>query len=794
MWARSVAIYALTELVCTVSAAGNTTPCAPPGNATAGTSDGGKEMLSATVRLFNTLLVTLFAVGLGFATVRLKFISPERGDTRGFGFFIGQIVFPCLVFKTVATATLGDVDWGVLLACTLGKAVVMAITWCSTFFFYQARSPKGQRMLNATVFAYFVMASNDFAIGFPVVQALYGEQANMEIYIQGNALIGSLLFIPIVMILFTIGGALDKHDKAKTGLDEEAREGVLQLISNIALQVALNPVIIMTLLGLVVKALPLPIFEDADDGAPIEFVHPISDWLSLVASPFAMCALFITGTSLKSLRLALVPGLLVMMKVVVCAFATYFFAGALTPVKSLENFSFLYGMIPSSSAPLIFANRFAPHTSETIASAILLGLMVAGPFMYGTAVFLQRADMNMTDVVISVHFQTSCVGLICSLLFLLMALVLGPQWGCRSPLKVLLFSYGLLLGVYSAAIFIASPQLGTGFCSAYNRSVGRTPEALLLGWLEQASVVLVFGLQWQLLLRKRGCVAEGRGLIVAVWTLVGSLALGLLVAFGTVPSVASEMCAHVEPKLAPVSLTGNLIWKAALLIVAFALYVASRFSTTDGGLAPACMIIDDDGAAPARAEAADGRFQSSSNSDGAEERSDGDDSSSASSSRRGTWDELSVPESEAIQEDDLNDAEEVQTWEASEPKNIVKTLFLMQALINLMQLVNTFEVAVMNGIMGSFALMLIVEHCALLLRPLILLGLLLLSPKFVDHLSKLARGRLPACCPDSSSDGDQPCSVRRMPTAYFDVCMPVERALSSTPRTTQGSSMRTIYA
>mmetsp|Transcript_41877 Transcript_41877/g.135497 ORF Transcript_41877/g.135497 Transcript_41877/m.135497 type:complete len:793 (-) Transcript_41877:177-2555(-) len=792
MWARSVAIYALTELVCTVSAAGNTTPCAPPGNATAGTSDGGKEMLSATVRLFNTLLVTLFAVGLGFATVRLKFISPERGDTRGFGFFIGQIVFPCLVFKTVATATLGDVDWGVLLACTLGKAVVMAITWCSTFFFYQARSPKGQRMLNATVFATFVVSSNDFAIGFPVVQALYGEQANMEIYIQGNALIGSLLFIPIVMILFTIGGALDKHDKAKTGLDEEAREGVLQLISNIALQVALNPVIIMTLLGLVVKALPLPIFEDADDGAPIEFVHPISDWLSLVASPFAMCALFITGTSLKSLRLALVPGLLVMMKVVVCAFATYFFAGALTPVKSLENFSFLYGMIPSSSAPLIFANRFAPHTSETIASAILLGLMVAGPFMYGTAVFLQRADMNMTDVVISVHFQTSCVGLICSLLFLLMALVLGPQWGCRSPLKVLLFSYGLLLGVYSAAIFIASPQLGTGFCSAYNRSVGRTPEALLLGWLEQASVVLVFGLQWQLLLRKRGCVAEGRGLIVAVWTLVGSLALGLLVAFGTVPSVASEMCAHVEPKLAPVSLTGNLIWKAALLIVAFALYVASRFSTTDGGLAPACMIIDDDGAAPARAEAADGRFQSSSNSDGAEERSDGDDSSSASSSRRGTWDELSVPESEAIQEDDLNDAEEVQTWEASEPENIVNTLFLMQALINLMQLVNTFEVAVRDGIMGSFAVMLTLEHCAFLLRPLILLGVLLLSPKFVDHLSKVARGRLPACCPDSSSDVDTPRGLRRRSTVYFDVCTPVEPALSSTRRTSHGSSVHTI--
>jgi len=140
----------------------------------------------------------------------------------------------------------------------------------------------------------------------------------------------------------------------------------------------------------------------------------------------------------------------------------------------------------------------------------------------------------------------------------------------------------------------------------------------------------------------------------------------------------------------------------------------------------------------------------------------------------------------------LNDAEVVQTWEASEPENIVNTLFLMQALINFMQLVNTFEVAVRDGIMGSFAVMLTLEHCAFLLRPLILLGVLLLSPKFVDHLSKVARGRLPACCPDSSSDVDTPRGLRRRSTVYFDFCTPVEPALSLTRRTTHGSSVHTI--
>ena len=40
--------------------------------------------------------------------------------------------------------------------------------------FYLPRRTLGDRILTASVFASFAMASNDFAIGFPVVDALYG--------------------------------------------------------------------------------------------------------------------------------------------------------------------------------------------------------------------------------------------------------------------------------------------------------------------------------------------------------------------------------------------------------------------------------------------------------------------------------------------------------------------------------------------------------------------------------------------------------------------------------------------
>ena len=45
---------------------------------------------------------------------------------------------------------------------------------------------RGQRILSASVFAFFAVASDDFAIGFPVIDALYVD-LDMGIYITGNA-------------------------------------------------------------------------------------------------------------------------------------------------------------------------------------------------------------------------------------------------------------------------------------------------------------------------------------------------------------------------------------------------------------------------------------------------------------------------------------------------------------------------------------------------------------------------------------------------------------------------------
>ena len=91
------------------------------------------------------------------------------------GFFIGSLVFPLLIFNTVATAELHSVNYGIIMACSLGKVAVMVLTWLLAYATYRPRRSAGQRILTASVFAFFAVASNDFAIGFPVIEALYDK-------------------------------------------------------------------------------------------------------------------------------------------------------------------------------------------------------------------------------------------------------------------------------------------------------------------------------------------------------------------------------------------------------------------------------------------------------------------------------------------------------------------------------------------------------------------------------------------------------------------------------------------
>lgn len=653
---------------------------------------------SATQRLSNTLLVTFAAVFIGFMSKRLGGLDPDQGDMKGFGFFIGTLAFPLLIWKTVATAKLGDADIGILAACTLGKALVMILTWGVTFFGYKRKRKTGQRIQTATVFSFFAIASNDFAIGFPVIDALYGPEENMGLYIAGNALVGSLVFVPIVMILFSVGGALQKQEVEE---EQAPKAGGASKCFLITLDVIRSPVIAMTLLGLLYKlffSITLRRFGEAQ-----KLPSPLSDLVDLVTSPFAMGALFLTGTSLRDSKVSRWPVFLVIMKGVVCAYGTYAFAGYLVQLKDAHdievkvNFSFFYGMIPTSSAPLVFATRYDPESAGQIATAVLLGLVLAGPMMLQTALFLEVAHTEMNSVLGVLQYQINGLSLVCGAMFLTVLAVLHKEW-CTSAVKILIAVYGISVCVYASLGFAMNPRISAQ-CSAFNES-GHTWLSYLIGWMQNFSQSLVILLQF-VCLPKQMWEFEMTSRSVGL-TVLACLILSLVPPLLTVPSTLNEICAAVEPLPQSGSVLPNLIWTFVLLVTMLSLVIRKSFFGR-------------------MASRSDSEFEDSLDGDGGPMSRTESRHSKVSFSSESGEDDIREPSAWFAEDDSWS------TW------SLVNALVGLQLLRFFTQCVNTSLVLFHTGVMGSFAQMLVIENVLMHSQPIVLVIMLFSSHGFSNQ-------------------------------------------------------------
>lgn len=97
---------------------------------------------------------------------RLKIIT--NADTKGLNTFVGTFALPALIFTSLVALDWSTVNWIFLLAILISKCIV--------FFAVGAVSLLMTRPLNygrAGILSIFCTQSNDFAIGSPIVNALY---------------------------------------------------------------------------------------------------------------------------------------------------------------------------------------------------------------------------------------------------------------------------------------------------------------------------------------------------------------------------------------------------------------------------------------------------------------------------------------------------------------------------------------------------------------------------------------------------------------------------------------------
>lgn len=112
---------------------------------------------------FTQLAVTSFD-SLSFARYvagRTRIVTEEQ--SAGLNTFVGTFSLPALIFLSLASLNLSNVNWYFLLAVLISKAVVFLLVILVTLLVSRPFSPA-----RAGLYAIFCTQSNDFAIGYPI--------------------------------------------------------------------------------------------------------------------------------------------------------------------------------------------------------------------------------------------------------------------------------------------------------------------------------------------------------------------------------------------------------------------------------------------------------------------------------------------------------------------------------------------------------------------------------------------------------------------------------------------------
>jgi len=146
----------------------------------------------------------------------------------------------------------------------------------------------------------FVVISNDFTCGFPVMHALYppqphpseGVSTNMIAYLAINAVLAYVVFVPVTIVLLQLG-------KSPGGGNSED-ESLCERVVNLAKDVLLSPIIVAVIVGVFWQHFgPL-----VKVNGVLHLPSTIDGIVQLFTSPFGMLALFMTGTSVDNFKLS----------------------------------------------------------------------------------------------------------------------------------------------------------------------------------------------------------------------------------------------------------------------------------------------------------------------------------------------------------------------------------------------------------------------------------------------------------------------------------------------------------
>ncbi|XP_013387378.1 integral membrane protein GPR155 isoform X2 [Lingula anatina] len=369
---------------------------------------------------FNNLypaIVQCFVIILcGYIAGRFNLIGKLQG--KGIGTYVSTFALPALLFKSMATLNFSEVNWKFLASILIAKAGLFLVVLVFTLILVRPMSYG-----KAGLYAIFTTQSNDFALGYPIISALYqGTHPNFIEYIY--------LAAPIsLVILNPIGFTMMELEKRKESGEHE-KSSNLKLALHVCKGVLLNPLVFMTIIGII---------------GNFVFNHKlpavIDDILTVLGQSFSAVALFYLGLSMVGKiqhiggKALITPILLIVAKLLILPLVTREIVIGLQPsvnrndTLAYSSYGFLYGTIPTAPSVFLYASTYnlAP---ETIAAGTVIGTFLSAPLMFVSArvITLPVLDPDMyKDILTITSFDVSILGIVCSV-WTMTVMILGRKW------------------------------------------------------------------------------------------------------------------------------------------------------------------------------------------------------------------------------------------------------------------------------------------------------------------------------------------------------------------------------
>lgn len=355
-----------------------------------------------TDNLFPALLECFGIILCGYIAGRTKIITSTQA--KGLGNFVSKFALPALLFKNMVLLDFGNVIWPFLWSILIAKAAVFIIVCLLTLVVACPDS----RFSKAGLYSIFATQSNDFALGYPIVAALY-KNTHPE-YLQYIYLVAPVS----LMVLNPIGFGFCEIEKWKKQANHQ--QSKIIIVGHVILQVLKNPIVFMVIIGIIAHF----VLHQRIPAVMVQFVDGL-------ANSFGGAALFYLGLSMvgqlgkltKSTIVTLV--LLITAKLLllplVCKDMVELLdnsnASALNH-SSLSNYAFLYGGFPTAPSVAIYAVYYNAEV-EVVTSGMVISTFLSAPIMYVSAWLLTIQWMD-PDVLIkslqNVSFNISIVALV----------------------------------------------------------------------------------------------------------------------------------------------------------------------------------------------------------------------------------------------------------------------------------------------------------------------------------------------------------------------------------------------